>query len=249
MAITRSTLAENPRPKLHLLDLPQEVKDQIYAYVVSSTYLILRGSRKQRNDDFRHDSILRVSKRTNYEAMQVLQRRSWFICDTKTRPCYNSLLRKAPTQHMMNVELIVGRYCTCVDIAPAFLSFAGTDIMRRTCHVLVPTSCEVLTYYAVVDTVYFAERERFFRLMESLTGFATVVLQINLRREKNNRRDHDGPDFDFTKLPTDIEDYLGPTLGPAMPCNPVQEQKYHMTFRFSPRRFATERLASAELGV
>ena len=84
MSATSSDLAEGSRPKLNLLGLPQEIKDRIFGFIVHDRYTIFRYLREDppllRGDDFRHLSILRVSKRVKREVMQVLQMKSWFIC-------------------------------------------------------------------------------------------------------------------------------------------------------------------------
>ncbi|KAK0507416.1 hypothetical protein JMJ35_010454 [Cladonia borealis] len=258
MATISSSSEGGRRPKLNLMDLPPEITYQIYGYLVSDTYFIVpslrRSGRKNQGDDFRHLSILRVSKRTNREAMQVLQRRSWFIFEMGLWWLHPSYPRNAPDQHMMNVELIVSPKSKFEELAPVFRTFAGTWVLRRTCHVLVPVPNDILGVYHVLKrnaaSVSFSliELQGLFRLMELLTGFEKVVLQLNLERPEDNQRVH-GFVFDFTKLPTYIENALGPTLGPAMPCNPVQERECHMTFEFSPRQFAAEQLDSAESGV
>ena len=243
-------MEEGARPRLHLFDLPQEIKDQIYGYLVSDRYnvLVFWG-------DFKSLSILWVSKRTNREAMAVLQGRSWFIFDLGLLWRHPSRARKALTQYMMDVELLVGPLSTLEELAPVFRRFAGTWVLRRTCHVLVPVPSNIMRTYHVLNrdaasvALSLAQLEGFFGLMKSLTGFETVVLQINwerpryinLERLENSQRYY-GYDCDVTKLPKDIEDALGPTLGPAMPCSPVRKWERHiMTFKFSPRRFALER--------
>ena len=241
MATTSSVLVERSRPKLCLLDLPREIRDRIYGYVVRSAYYVLPtrvpGLLKELGDDFSHESILRVSKRTNCEAMQVLQRRSWFIYNMDFVWYYRSFVGRAPTQQMMNCELIVGRYCSCHDMARVIRSFGGTNILRRTCHILIPASSRILMYYAVPDTAILPDLWRFFQLIKLLNGFTTVVLQINLQQAESIRSVKDSRVFDCAKLLTDIEDVLEPALGPAMPCGPVWGQRRGMNFRFFPRRF------------
>ncbi len=241
MATTSSNLEEGLRPRLNLLDLPQEVKDRIYGYVVYGSYRVLPqrplGYPARQGDDFRHESILRVAKRTNYEAMQVLQRRSWFLYNMRTLPYYWPVVDEAPTRHMMNVELIVGQSLSSEQVAPVLLSFAGSEILRRTCHIVIPRFSLNLAHYAETHETTFNELRPYFQLIKLMTGFTTVVLQINLHGKEKIRRDEEGYYFDRAKLLTDIEENLGPALGPAMPCNPVWHQKDGMNFAFYPRRF------------
>ena len=247
MTTISSDLTEGPRPKLHLLDLPQEVKDQIYGYIVCGDYLITRRSQKQRRDDFRQLSILRVSKRTNCEAMQVLQRRSWFIYNLPCWPPDFRAFDNAPNQHMMNVDLIIGPGYIHEHLIQTILSFSGTGILRRTCRILIPNLSLILRSHSR-NTTDSAHLRTYFQFFKLLIGFTTVVVQVKWNGTKKRRRDVHQCE-ESAKLMTDIVEFLEPALGPAMPCCPVQDQRYGMNVRFSPRNFAAERLVNAELGV
>ena len=253
MATISNSLDEEPRRKLHLFDLPREVKDQIYGYVIRSAHTILPlrvPGIKLQGDDFRHESILRVSKRMRCEAMQVLQRRSWSIYNMQWMSRDSSVLREAPTQYMMNVELDVRSCCGYEHMTPIILNFAGTDILRRTCQILMYSTSRPLTYYYQPDAASAIQLRRFFQLIKLLTGFATVILQINVDPGGLYPQDkHRVLVFDRVKLLRDIKAVLEPALGPAMPCKPVREQCLGMNFSFSPRQHLAKRLASAELGV
>ena len=224
MATISSDMEEGARPRLHLFDLPPEIRDQIYGNLVSDTYSVLLP--RSWEMDFRRISIIRVSKRTNWEAMQVLKRRIWFLFEMGVWWLNPSYPRKAPFRHMNNVELLVTTNSTLEELAPVFRRFAGTWVLRRTCHVLIPVPSDILTTYHVLDrsaagvSLSRVRLEGFLGLMKSLTGFETVVFQIDVGRPDKCQGDY-GYDFDVTKLPKDIEDTLGPTLGPSMLCSPV----------------------------
>ena len=250
-------MEEGARPRLHLFDLPQEIKDQIYGYLVSDTYLIvpsLRGppSRRNQGDDFRHLSILGVSKRANWEAVQLLQKRSWFIYKMPDLPSCcrlfdNTIYQGSPsccrlfdtatTRHMMNVQIVIDYRFLRQDLSPVFLSFAGTKISRQTCLILVPN-------YSLLLVSRDYSSWRWFRLhlqhIKSLTGFNTVVVQVSLKRFKHIRRGKMASDEYCTKLLMDTIEDLEPGVGPAMPCDPVQGEDYDLNFKFSPIQFAAE---------
>ena len=86
-----------------------------------------------------------------------------------------------------------------------------------------------------------------------LTGFNTVVVQVNLSRYKLIRIGKMASDECCTKLLMDIIGDLEPALGPAMPCDPVQGNEYgveyDLNFKFSPRQYVAEQLARAESRV
>lgn len=255
MSTTSSDLKGGPGPKIHLLDLPKELKDQIYGYVVCGIYLILphsqRGLPALRGDDFRHLSILRVSKYINCEVMKVLQMKSWFIYDLSPFEYPSSLFQEtpslfqaAPTQHMMNVELMVGHYSTFHDMRRIMLEFAGRHILRRTCHILIPRLKFVLV--GGRRTSKYELLRLYFQYIMLLTGFETVVVQVDLSLERPRREV--GYDDERAKMLRDMIEFSEPALGPAVPCDSLREG-YDVNFKFSPRRFVAEQLASIELGV
>ena len=196
------------------------------------------------DDDSRHLSILRVSKCVNREVMQVLQMESWFICNLGPCDYHRSIIQEAPTQHMMNVELVIGRNCSGRDMPTIIdLNLAGTETLRRTCHILIPALRPTLANDYIKD--YEALR-LYFKYIKLLTGFATVVVQVDLSRKTNPR----GVKYndERAQILGDMIEFSEPALGPAVPCDSVRE-RYDVNFRFFPRRFVAERLASAELGV
>ena len=248
MLTTSSDLEGGPRPSLNLLDLPREIKDQIYGFVVCDRYIISphlrRRSPTRRGDDFRHLSILRVSKCVNSEVMKVLQMGSWFIYNLFPLGNRCRVFQEAPTRHMMNVELMVSPLCTDKDIGRVILGFAGIHISRRTCHILMPEMDPVLA--GDRNTSRYETLRLYFQYIKLLTGFATVVVQVDLTRKKGKRRVEYDDERD--RMLRDMIEFSEPALGPAVPCDSVREQ-YDVNFRFSPLQFVAKRLASAELGV
>lgn len=248
MSTTSSDLEGGPRSKIHLLDLSRELRDRIYGFIVDDRYMVFPYLRQRPpalrgGDDFRHLSILRVSKCFNREVMQVLQRKSWFIC--KLTECPLTVVQEAPTQHMMNIELIIGDWCSWRVMRQIIgLNFAGTEILRRTCHILIP---ELLGPFLKLDrTKSHHEALRLcFQHIKLLTGFATVVVQVDLSRKKKKGVEYND---NRAKLLWDMIEFSEPALGPAVPCDSVRK-RYDVNFRFSPRRFVAQRLASAEFGV
>ena len=262
MATISSDMEGGARPRLHLFDLPQEIRDQIYGHLVSDTYLIvpslivpsLRGppSRRNQGDDFRHLSILGVSKRANWEAVQLLQRKSWFIYKMPDLPSCCRLLDNtiyqgspsccrlfdtATTRHMMNVQIVIDYRFLRRDLSPVFLSFAGTKILRQTCLILVPNYSLLLMSR---DYSLWRWFRRHLQHIKSLTDFNTVVVQVTLKRFKHIRRGKIASDEYCTKLLMGIIEDLEPAVGPAMPCDPVQGEEYDLNFKFSPIQFAAE---------
>ena len=81
----------------------------------------------------------------------------------------------APTQHMMNIKLIVGKYCSWKVMRQIIdLNFAGTEILRRTCLILIPELRPILEK-GPIKSDHEALRLHF-RDIKLLTGFATVVV-------------------------------------------------------------------------
>ena len=181
-------------PKLNLLGLPQEIKDRIFGFIVHDRYTMFmyarQGSPSLRGDDFSHLTILRVSKRVNREVMQVLQLKSWFICKLPSWIDYCIAREVAPTQHMMNIELIIGKYCCWEAMRQIIdLNFAGTEILRRTCLILIPELRPILAKDPIKS--YHEALRLYFKDIKLLTGFATVVVQVDSSR-KTKVRSHPG---------------------------------------------------------
>ena len=252
MATISSGLEEGGRSKLSLFDLPREIRDQIYGYLVSDTYSIVPSvntpDRKNKGDDFRHLSILRVSKCANWEVMQLLQR-SWFIYKVPDKPYYHyfvapsmpyfcRLYDNATTRHMMNVQILINQHSLQKDLCLFFQNFAGTKIERRTFLILVPD------YGLVLESLQDRRLWDGFRLhlqrIRSLTGFNTVVVQVNLSRSRRNRNRRVAINEDLKMLLMDILQFSEPALGPAVACDSVREERYDLNFQFSPLRFAAE---------
>lgn len=246
MATISNGLDEGPRPKLHLLDLPPELRYRIYGYIVCGTYLIIpsagRAPLKQRRSDFRDLSILRVSKCINCEATKVLQRKSWFTYHLPFFARHNQSFDEAPNRHIMNLELIMERSCDHEDLTPFILSFAGTEMLRRTCRILIPDFSRILegSPWGQTKLAQLRLYSKFFKL---LIGFTTVMVQANLSVKKESLRDKNKCE-ENAKLLMDMIEFSEPALGPA---TFYKGQEYDMNFKFCPRRFAAERLANAEL--
>ena len=257
MSATSSDPAETSRPKLNLLNLPQEIKDRIFGFIVEDRYRIFSSIREDppilrilrilRGDDFSHLSILRVSKRVNREVMQVLQMKSWFTCTLPSWINHAIAFQVTPTQHMMNIELIIGEYCSWKAIRQVIdLGFAGTEILRRTCLILIPEFSRILAKGPIKSDSDHEALRRYFRDIKLLTGFATVVVQVDSNL-KIKKRGVIPDDLRATMLRNMIE-FSEPALGPAVPCDSVRE-RYDVNFKFCPRRFVAEKIARAELGV
>ena len=256
MSITSSDLEEGRRPKLNLLDLPRELRDRIYGFVVNDRYHISpyigKGSPAFRADDFRHLKILQVSKCVNYEVMQVLKMASWFIYKVRSWDYHYSYSHEAPTQHMKNVELMVDGDSMSRYMDRAISKFAGTHISRRTCHIMMPDLDRTLVNEqgtSMLGGRRISKYEAlllFFQHIKLLTGFETVVVQVDLSLKNANRED--GFEDDRAQMLRDMIEFSEPALGPAVPCDSVREP-YDVNFRFFPRAFVAKKLASAELGV
>ena len=248
MPATSSDLEGGPRPGLGLLDLPQEIKDKIWGFLVYDRYKILPYIQWDppalRGDDFRHLTISRVSKCVNDEVMQVVEMASWFIYNLLTWKYHSSHFQEAPTQHMKNVELMVGYYCTPGYMGRAVLGLAGRRILRRTCHILIPELYPILEGHR--NTSKYEALRLYFQHIKLLTGFETVVVQVDLSLKNANRED--GFEDDRAQMLRDMIEFSEPALGPAVPCDSVREP-YDVNFRFFPRAFVAKKLASAELGV
>ena len=248
MSTTSSDLEGGPRPKLNLLDLPREIRDRIYGYVVCDRYVVVpplgEEWRTQRSFDPRHLSILRVSRRLKFEAIQVLWGGSSFIYNPH-QYLHVPAVHEAQNKHIMNIELIIGRHSSWTVMPPLIdLNFAGTEILRRTCHILIPELNPILEYDR--NTSRYKAIRLYFQYIKLLTGFATVVVQVDLTRRKKKR----GVEYDDdrAKMLRDMMEFSEPALGPAVPCDSVRE-RYDVNFRFSPLQFVAKRLGSAELGV
>ena len=121
MSTTSKDLKGGPRSKLGLLDLSREIRDQVYGLIVDDRYKVFPYLRltpfslrpfSLRGDDFRDLSILRASKCVSREVMQVLQMKSWFICILPSSGNYCTFAQAVPTQHMMNIELLIDEKCS-----------------------------------------------------------------------------------------------------------------------------------------
>ena len=238
------------RPSSYFFDLPREIRDQIYGYLIKDTHNIvptLGPGHRYQGDDFRHLPILRVSKRVNWEAMQSLQRRSWFIYRMPDSRFYRRLYDNTITRYMMNVQIIINRDTLKQDLASIFCGFAGTKIERQTFVVLIPVYSLIvmkpLDYYTLWD-----DFRKHLQLIKLLTGFKTVVVQANLKPYKHLRRAKIASDEYCTKLLTDILEFSEPELGPFVPCDSEREEGYGLNFKFSPLRFTAEqqRLAAEQ---
>ena len=142
----------------------------------------------------------------------------------------------------MNLDLIMERSCDHEDLTLFILSFAGTDILRRTCRILIPDFSRILES---CHQTKLAQLRLYSQVFKLLIGFTTVMVQANSSVKKESLRDENKCE-ENAKLLTDIVEFSEPALGPA---TFYKGQEYDMNFRFCPRRFAAERLANAELCV
>ena len=241
MATISSDLEGGQRPRLGLFDLPREIRDQMYDYLLRDTYNIvptLGPGHRHEGDDFRHLPILRVSKRVNWEAMQSLQRRSWFIYRMPDWPCYRRLYDNTITRYIMNVQIVIDRDTLKQNLISIFWGFAGTKIERQTLVILVPFYSLILM--KSLDYTLWDEFRKHLQLIKVLTGFKTIVVQANLKRFYHLRRGKIANDEYCTKLLTDILEFSEPELGPFVPCDSEREEGYELNFKFSPLRFTAE---------
>lgn len=213
---------------------------------------MLKGSPTLRADDFRHLTILRVSKCVNREVMELLEKESWFIYRPHSEDYHHLYTHEAPTQHMKNIELIIDCYCISTYMDRAISKFAGPHILRRTCHIMIPELDRTLVSerrMAVWDDRHLSNYEAlqlFFQHIKLLTGFETVEVHVDVSLENANRKD--GYEEDRAKMLKDVMEFSEPALGPAVPCDSAREQ-YDVNFRFSPCAFVAKKLASAKLGM
>ena len=236
MTTISSDLEEGRRSKLGLFDLPREIRDQIYGYLIKDTYTIIPAQLFQKNqgDDFRHLSILRVSKRANFEAMQVLQRRSWFNYHMPIRQSPTWFIDNAPTRHMKNVQIVLDQDAFSQDLSSLFLNIAGTTPLRRTCIIHIPDFNLCLLSQKDPQWTWLG---LYLECIKLLTGFKTVVVQVNSSRFNNIQRSRYDEEI---KLLVNMVKSLETALGPAISCDSVHEEKYNLNFKFSPRQFAAE---------
>lgn len=89
----------NPKPKLATLSLPRELRDHIYEYLLTETFLVENiwsgdSASSVPLKMHTHPAILNVSKSTHQEAKQVLYRHGTFRFDsfeTEPRPLYEAI--------------------------------------------------------------------------------------------------------------------------------------------------------------
>lgn len=262
----------------NLLDIPQEIKDQIYGYVVADTYRVLpplcncdeqapNSSKANIIDrsllEFVASSLFRTSKRMRCEALQVLFSTSVLRCSVT---CFDYHLWefKVPTDRIMRVELEVNKRanslaCPAVHKAPSdrsplhFLqAFGGGEISRKS--ICINFVDNMQPAFRVV------KHTTLFHAMIKLTGFGTVKIEFGRQPSKVDTGSWlEGAKsyytYDCKALKTAIKNALEPTLGPAMSGEFDSSSGYRMAdhwfarcLEFRPRDFTATTLKIEEAG-
>ncbi|KAL9077389.1 MAG: hypothetical protein Q9161_000234 [Pseudevernia consocians] len=245
------------KPSITLNNLPREIKDQIYDYVIGGDYRVLPPGYRQRYRDghvyepLRH-ALFRVSKRVSYEAMEVFFSKCEFCWSFEFGE--QRFFNQAPTNRMMNILLEVdmlqhgiecrdeeetGRHPESTDGYVSFdilKDFGGVEILRKTMRIRFHR-CSVFTH-RIIPTTYF-------QALKALIGFQTVIVEIRMRYPPY--REPAEPHVHYT-LRMAMRDVLEPALGPAKIGSVECVQEPHdgypldepLFLEFHPRQYLTQ---------
>lgn len=205
----------NSKPSMSLETLPQEIKDQVYGYVVGGIFsmnLDYDGPDYPPEPPSRFTLFL-ASKRVRREAVEVFFSQNLFRYElgVRRRFCLN-----IPIDRIMHLELALddcehGGYCSwwddtdpdeyekdLLDSGFGILKyFGGTEVLRKT----VRIKFEKCLFYDYGHPMYF-------HLLKTLTGLQTVIAQISSYPIVSCLVKCEG-------LRTAMRDMLEPALGPA----------------------------------
>ncbi len=218
----------NPKPRITLENLPQEIKDQIYEYVIGGSYYVEstgpRYRRYGRGYEPLEPALFRVSKRVCYEAMEVFYSKNefyWTLYFGQKLPFY-----QAPTNRMTNMLLEVRMpeynevpWVWDIDEHDLYVTYdglndsGGAEILPKKIRIWF-RGCSHDTHRNI-PTVWV-------QALKALTGFQTVIVEITmdhffyfLMRTVHIQNTRRLSLADREILRTAMRDELEPALGPA----------------------------------
>ena len=252
-----------------LLQIPRDIRDEIYRYLVKGSYILYRppylvsgpryrGLRNGGNVEVDHASfsILRVSKAINIEAMRVLYKESifesWLDFD-EYRPYTNHASKMTDGIMKLKFNILGIGHGSHLRLFPEVLSRAYLKNMEDICRDTIEhfTGTETTRNYMHITLSLYLQLEieltsPLFSSLENLVGFRTVridflpILSIV------------GPQLEInhhTRVMQAVRARLEPTLGPAVTQhfhNPG-DFEYHGSLIFHPHEYTAEKLGPEEV--
>lgn len=212
------------KPKIGLEDLPQELRDQIYDYVIGGSYCVDHQPYICHIDlatsGLSNYALFQTSKRVRNDAMKVCFSKvefCWLLtaqyrCDywCKLKFPAKRLLKHLPTDRLMNILLVFEMgacfwYSVNSSLICDFIqNFSGAEILREKMRIRFE-KCSSSTHI-FTSTPYF-------QALTALTGFRTVVVEVLMTYTNSSDTEQLS---DCKHLQTAIKDVLEPALGPAI---------------------------------
>ena len=244
MASPKTSLVSNSgsKPSIGLENLPREIRDQIYGYVLGGSCCPDR-SPYDRHDypaayKYPEHELFQISKRVRYDALELCFSKVEFCWRLKPEHCWGEsyrnlgfstkrLLDGLPTDRLMNIRLVLdmGAYLSLCygngDVRCDFLkNFGGVQILRKRMRMSFK-NCSMETHQNISIA--------FFQALTTMTGFQTVVVEISMADYlyKALDLDHARKLSDGENLQMAARDVLEPALGPAKPSTVKYDSAKH----------------------
>ena len=243
MASPNTSLVSNSgsKPSIGLENLPREIRDQTYGYVLGGSCCARRSPYDRHGYpaayEYPKHALFQSSKRVRYDALELCFSKVEFCWLLKPEHCWGEsyrnlgfsakrLLDGLPTDRLMNIRLVLdmGKYVSWCngkrDVRCDFLkNFGGVQILRKRMRMSFK-ECAMYTLYTY-QIISIA--------LTTMTGFQTVVVEISMADYlyKSLDLDHARKLSDGENLQMAARDVLEPALGPAEPSTVKYDSAKH----------------------
>ncbi|CAD6568558.1 MAG: hypothetical protein ASARMPRED_001860 [Alectoria sarmentosa] len=240
------------RPGGSFLQLPREIRDEIYSHYFSKIYRVYYDPEDPDEHILADLAILQVSKAISSEAKQYLFSNAAstattfkYVIDSDPHNTFSTLPTKEVTDRMRNLEFQVRSYGHPIDdLDPVFDldpicvdRFAGTEVIRDNFHITFQIG------FTIYDDVLGSLMEtRFSQTLKELKGFQKLTVVLEWSSFFWNDSNKKG----VREMGMELEPYLGPSLIKGVHYKPAKvhlnEKNLVSELEFQPLKFQVKSL-------